>query len=141
MRIGGVDVPSDVHAVGHSDADVLLHALTDALLGAICEGDIGRLFPNTAEVNRDRDSSDFVLAAMERVIRSGFRVVNLDGVILAERPKMAPHIDAMRARIASVLEISENQVSVKAKTGEGVGEIGTSQAIAARVVVLLAASE
>ncbi|MEM0925627.1 MAG: 2-C-methyl-D-erythritol 2,4-cyclodiphosphate synthase [Planctomycetota bacterium] len=140
LRIGGIDVPSEHHAIGHSDADVLLHALTDALLGAICDGDIGRLFPNTSEINRDRDSSDFVLAAMERVTRCQFRVVNLDCVILAERPKMAPHIDAMRARIASLLQTSENRVSVKAKTGEGVGEIGTSQAIAARVVVLLGAS-
>ncbi|MEM6468375.1 MAG: 2-C-methyl-D-erythritol 2,4-cyclodiphosphate synthase [Planctomycetota bacterium] len=137
LRIGGIDIGCDFHAIGHSDADVLLHALTDALLGAICEGDIGRLFPNTAAENRNRDSREFVIAAMEKVKRAGFIVTNLDSVILAEKPKMAPHIDAMRNGIAPMLEIAEGQVSVKAKTGEGVGEIGTSQAIAARVVVLL----
>lgn len=137
LRIGGIDVPSDFHAIGHSDADVVLHALTDALLGAICEGDIGRLFPDDAAENRDRDSSDFVLAAMERVAAAGYAIGNVDGVILAQKPKMAPHIDLMRRRVAKLLSTAPSQVGLKAKTGEGVGEIGTSQAIAARVVVLL----
>lgn len=140
LRIAGVDVPSDFHAIGHSDADVVLHAMTDALLGAICEGDIGRLFPDDAAENKDRDSSDFVLEAMTRVIAAGYQVGNVDGVILAQKPKMAPHIDAMRNRMAELLSVDPSQVGLKAKTGEGVGEIGTSQAIAARAVVLLVPS-
>ena len=138
LRIGGVDIPAEVHAIGHSDADVLLHALTDALLGAIAEADIGRLFPNDADENRDRDSREFVEEAIRRVHARGMNVVNLDCVILAERPKMAPHIDSMREVIANLVDIGMDRVSVKAKTGEGVGEIGNAQAIAARVVVLVA---
>ncbi|MCC9601177.1 2-C-methyl-D-erythritol 2,4-cyclodiphosphate synthase [Stieleria sp. JC731] len=138
LRIGGVDIPADVHAVGHSDADVLLHAITDALLGAICDADIGRLFPDTADENKDRDSRDFVVEALTRVNQQGYAIVNFDCVILAERPKMAPHIDSMRTAVSEMLAIQPNQVSIKAKTGEGVGEIGTGQSIATRVVVLLA---
>lgn len=138
LRIGGVDIECDVHAIGHSDADVVLHAITDALLGAVCESDIGRLFPDNASENANRDSRDFVAAAMQRVAQHNMQVVNLDCVILAERPKMAPHIDAMRQVIATMLSVPTDRISVKAKTGEGVGEIGTRQAIAARVVVLLA---
>jgi 2-C-methyl-D-erythritol 2,4-cyclodiphosphate synthase len=129
-----------VHAIGHSDADVLLHALTDALLGAIAAGDIGRLFPDDAEVNRDRDSSDFVAAACSKVSSANWLVGNVDAVILAERPKMAPHIDAMRGKIAEMLHCSVDDVGLKAKTGEGVDAIGHGEAIAARVVVLLYAN-
>ncbi|MCS7471208.1 2-C-methyl-D-erythritol 2,4-cyclodiphosphate synthase [Stieleria sp. ICT_E10.1] len=138
LRIGGIDVPADLHAIGHSDADVLLHAITDALLGAICAADIGRLFPDTSDVNADRDSRDFVQAALDKVHQRGMGIVNLDCVILAERPKMAPHIDAMRAHVADMLGADADRVSIKAKTGEGVGEIGTGKSIATRVVVLLA---
>lgn len=138
LRIGGVDLPADVHAIGHSDADVLLHAITDALLGAICAQDIGRLFPDNDPANANRDSRDFVDAAIAKVHADNMRIINLDCVILAERPKMAPHIDAMRSQVASLLKIDSSRVSIKAKTGEGVGEIGTSQSIATRVVVLLA---
>ncbi|OYP39114.1 2-C-methyl-D-erythritol 2,4-cyclodiphosphate synthase [Rhodopirellula sp. MGV] len=138
LLIGGIEIPADVHAVGHSDADVLLHSLTDALLGAIADGDIGRLFPDTAAENKDRDSRDFVNEANARVNTQGYGIVNLDCVILAERPKMAPHIDSMRYAIAEMLGIDIGRVSIKAKTGEGVGEIGTGQSIATRVVVLLA---
>ncbi|MEO1524551.1 MAG: 2-C-methyl-D-erythritol 2,4-cyclodiphosphate synthase [Planctomycetota bacterium] len=139
LRIGGIDIDCDLHAIGHSDADVLLHAITDALLGAVCGEDIGRLFPDNAAENAGRDSRDFVDAAVTRVAEAGMRVGNLDCVILAQRPKMAPHIDSMRSTIADMLSVGIDQVSVKAKTGEGVGEIGTSQAIAARVVALLMA--
>ncbi|MCD0461138.1 2-C-methyl-D-erythritol 2,4-cyclodiphosphate synthase [Roseiconus lacunae] len=139
LRIGGVDIPAKVHAVGHSDADVLLHSITDALLGAICDSDIGRLFPDDQDVNKGRDSRDFLLEAFSRVRKRGYSVVNLDGVILAERPKMAPHIDTMRQTVAELLEMAPDRVSFKAKTGEGVGEIGTGQSIATRVVVLIAA--
>ena len=141
LRIGGIDVPADVHAIGHSDADVLLHAITDALLGAICQADIGRLFPDDAQENAGRESGDFVVAALEKVVERDMQVVNLDCVILAERPKMAPHIDAMRRSVADLLAIDVSQVSVKAKTGEGVGEIGTGKSIATRVVVLLAGTQ
>ncbi len=137
LRIGGVDVPGEVHAIGHSDADVLLHAITDAMLGAIAESDIGRLFPDTDSENRGRDSVEFLEEAIRRVHRLGMEIVNLDCVILAEQPKMAPHIDAMRTRISQALDITIEQISIKAKTGEGIGDIGSSAAIAARVVVLL----
>lgn len=138
LRIGGIDIPAQVHAIGHSDADVLLHSITDALLGAVCEADIGRLFPDNADENENRDSRDFVIAALEKVASHAMRIVNLDCVILAERPKMAPHIDVMRQTVSEMLGIDKSQISIKAKTGEGVGEIGTGKSIATRVVVLLA---
>jgi 2-C-methyl-D-erythritol 2,4-cyclodiphosphate synthase len=139
LRIGGIDVPGQVHTIGHSDADVLLHAITDALLGAVAEPDIGRLFPNDDPDNRDRESRDFVLEAIRRVRHHGMDIVNLDCVILAERPKMAPHIDSMRQTIATMIDVSIDRVGLKAKSGEGIGPIGNAQAIAARVVVLLQA--
>ncbi len=137
LRIGGIDIPGEVHTIGHSDADVLLHAITDALLGAVAEPDIGRLFPNNDPANRDRESRDFVHEAIRRVRHHGMDVVNLDCVILAERPKMAAHIDSMRELIASLLDIGSDRVGLKAKTGEGIGTIGNAQAIAARAVVLV----
>ncbi|GAA4458479.1 2-C-methyl-D-erythritol 2,4-cyclodiphosphate synthase [Novipirellula rosea] len=137
LRIGAMDIPAEVHAIGHSDADVLLHAITDALLGSVAEPDIGRLFPDNAEENRDRDSSEFLHEALRRVRHHGMEIVNLDCVILAERPKMAPHLDEMRETIAGLLDISVDRVGIKAKTGEGIGLIGSATAIAARVVVLV----
>ncbi|TWU42017.1 2-C-methyl-D-erythritol 2,4-cyclodiphosphate synthase [Novipirellula artificiosorum] len=137
LRIGGIDVPAEVHAIGHSDADVLLHAITDALLGTVCEADIGRLFPDDADENRDRESRDFVHEAIRRVRHHSMDLVNVDCVILAERPRMAPHIDAMRQSIAEMLDITIDRVSVKAKTGEGLGAIGNEAAIATHVVVLV----
>ena len=137
LRIGAMDIAAEVHAIGHSDADVLLHAITDALLGSVAEPDIGRLFPDNAEENRDRDSSEFLHEALRRIRHHGMEIVNLDCVILAERPKMAPHLDQMRETIAQLLDISVDRVGIKAKTGEGIGAIGGSTAIAARVVVLV----
>lgn len=137
LRIGGVEIPADVHAIGHSDADVLLHAVTDAILGAIAEQDIGRLFPNTDPENRGRDSADFVHEAIRRLRLRGMEIVNLDCVILAERPKMAPHIDAIRRVLAEQLDLTTDRISVKAKSGEGIGPIGHAEAIAARAVVLV----
>ena len=137
LRLGGVELASDIHAIGHSDADVLLHAITDALLGAIAEADIGRLFPDDDPENRGRDSADFVAEALRRIRHQGMEIVNLDCVVLAERPKLAPHIDAIRKCIASLIDVPVDRVSVKAKTGEGIGEIGSAAAIAARAVVLL----
>ncbi len=141
LRIGGIDIGDEslehFHAIGHSDADVLLHALTDALLGAIAAEDIGRLFPDDAAENHNRDSSEFVAAAFAKVQQAGYGIGNLDAVILAQAPKMAPHIDAMRGKIANMLGLSVDLVGLKAKTGEGVDAVGRSEAIAARVVVLL----
>ncbi|MEM6688016.1 MAG: 2-C-methyl-D-erythritol 2,4-cyclodiphosphate synthase [Planctomycetota bacterium] len=137
LVIGGMEIPAEVHAIGHSDADVVLHALTDAILGSVAKEDIGRLFPDDADENRDRDSRDFVAEAMRILNQSEYQIANVDAVILAERPKMAPHIDEMRKVISELLEIEIDQVSLKAKTGEGVGEIGSGVAIAARVVTLV----
>lgn len=137
LLIGGVEIPAEVHAIGHSDADVLLHSITDALLGAVAEQDIGRLFPDDDPQNRGRDSADFLLEAVHRVRHHGMEIVNLDCVILAERPKMAPHMEAMKEVISRHLDLSPDRLSIKAKTGEGIGPIGHAEAIAARVVVLL----
>lgn len=137
LRIGGVEIPADVHAIGHSDADVLLHAITDALLGTVAEQDIGRLFPDNDPENRGRDSADFLHEAIRRVRHHGMEIVNLDCVIMAERPKMAPHIDAMRQAIGGQLDVPPDRISIKAKSGEGIGPIGHAEAIAARVVVLV----
>jgi 2-C-methyl-D-erythritol 2,4-cyclodiphosphate synthase len=123
--------------VGHSDADVLLHAITDALLGAAALGDIGELFPDTDPANRGRDSALMLRAAMDRVLAAGWRLVNLDCVIFAQRPKILPHRPAMRKRIAEVLGVDESAVWLKAKTGESVGPIGDEQAIAAECVALI----
>lgn len=137
MRLGGVSVPHEKHAVGHSDADALLHAVTDALLGAAGLPDIGELFPNTDEANRQRDSADFLRAAYEKVQAAGYELVNLDCVVAAQRPKLAPYKDGMRHAIAGVLGVNPNQIGVKAKTGEGVGPVGLEEAIEARSVALL----
>ncbi len=137
LRIGGVEIPADIHAIGHSDADVLLHAITDALLGAVAETDIGRLFPDSDPENRGRDSADFVAEALRRVHHHAMDIVNLDCVVLVERPKLAPHIELIRNRISELIDVPTDRISVKAKTGEGIGDIGTGASIASRVVVLL----
>lgn len=137
VRIGGVDIPHDRGLLGHSDADVLLHAVTDALLGAAALGDIGRLFPDTDPSNRGRDSAEMLRAVMDRVRQAGWRVGNIDCVVLAQRPKIAPHREAIRARIADILALDIQQVEVKAKTGEGVGPVGREEAIDAQCIVFL----
>jgi len=137
LTVGGVQVPHDHHAVGHSDADVLLHAITDAMLGAAALGDIGEMFPDTAAENRGRDSADMLQLAAQRVAAAGYKAVNLDCIIFAQQPKLTPHKQNIRQRIASILEIDVNQINVKAKTGERVGPVGTGQAIMAQCVVLL----
>ena len=140
LRLGGVDVPHELQAVGHSDADVLLHAVTDAVLGAAVMGDIGELFPDTEGANRDRDSADMLHLAYEKVLAAGYRVSNLDCVVAAQRPKLLPYRDAIRQRIAGILGIEASCVSFKAKTGEGVGPVGREEAIMAQCVVLLVAT-
>ncbi len=137
MVLGGIEIPHDHHLVGHSDADVLLHALTDAVLGAAGLPDIGELFPNTAEENRDRNSADFLTAAYAKVREAGFRLVNADCVVAAQAPKLSPYKDAMRHRIAGLLGASPLDIGIKAKTGEEVGPVGRGEAIEARAVVLV----
>lgn len=123
--------------MGHSDADVLLHAVTDALLGAAGLPDIGQLFPNTDEANRGRDSAQMLRLAYDRVTAAGWRLVNLDCVVVAERPRLSPAKDRITARIAEILRVEPRQVNVKAKTGEGLGPVGAGEMIEARCVVLV----
>ena len=134
-------MPHDRQLVGHSDADVLLHAVTDALLGAAALPDIGRLFPNTDAANRGRDSAEMLSLVVAKVAAAGYHVVNLDCVVLAQRPKLADYIDAIRHRIAGILRLNPNQIGLKAKTGEGVGPIGHEEAIDAHCVALLDKAE
>lgn len=137
MRLGGVYIPHERRTVGHSDADVLLHAITDALLGAAALGDIGELFPDTAEENRGRDSADMLRLAYQRVREHGYKIVNLDCIVFAQRPKLSPHKEAIQERIAEILQITSNCIGVKAKTGEGVDAVGREDAIMAQCVALL----
>jgi len=137
LLIGGLAIPHDRQALGHSDADVLLHAITDALLGAAALGDIGEMFPDDDAVNKGRDSAEMLQAALARVTAAGWRVVNLDCVIFAQRPKILPHRQRIRERVAGILGGDVERVWLKAKTGERVGPIGEEQAIAAECVVLI----
>ena len=137
LRLGGIDIPHDAHAVGHSDADVLLHAVTDALLGAAALGDIGELFPDTDPVNRGRDSAEMLRLAYSRVNLAGFRLINLDCIVFTQRPKLGPHKAAIRGKIAKILDLPLDAVGVKAKTGELVGIVGRGEAIQAECVALL----
>ena len=137
LVLGGIVIPHDRQALGHSDADVLLHAITDALLGGAACGDIGEMFPDTDPANRGRDSAGMLQAAAARVAAAGWRVVNLDCVIFAQRPTILPHRPRIQCRIAEILAIDPGAVWLKAKTGEGVGPIGAQEAIAAECVVLL----
>lgn len=137
LILGGVTIPSPVGLDGHSDADVLLHAITDALLGALALGDIGEWFPNTDPQWTNADSAVFVKAAVAEVRRRGWEIGNLDCTIHAERPKLSPHKPQIAARVAELLAISVDEVNVKAKTGERVGPIGRQEAMDADAVVLL----
>jgi 2-C-methyl-D-erythritol 2,4-cyclodiphosphate synthase len=123
--------------VGHSDADVLLHAVTDALLGAAALGDIGEMFPDTDPTNRGRDSAEMLALAARRVEAAGYGIANLDCIVFAQAPKLSPYKDAIRRRIAEILSLAVEQVGVKAKTGEGVGPIGCGEAVSAECIVLL----
>ncbi len=137
MIIGGVDIPHARGLKGHSDADVLLHAITDALLGALALGDIGKHFPDTDERYKGADSRMLLREAMRLVKTHGYIVGNIDSTIIAQAPKMAPHIASMAAHIASDLDVAASQVSVKAKTNERLGYLGREEGIAAEAVVLL----
>ncbi|MDB5750709.1 MAG: 2C-methyl-D-erythritol 2,4-cyclodiphosphate synthase [Ramlibacter sp.] len=137
LVLGGVEIPYERGLLGHSDADALLHAITDALLGAAGLGDIGRHFPDTDERFRGADSVLLLQEAMRRVRAAGWQLVNVDSTIVAQAPKLAPHIEAMCARIAKALGVTPQQVNVKAKTAEKLGPVGMGQSIEARAVVLL----
>ncbi len=130
LVIGGVRVPSDVHLHGHSDGDVLVHAVVDAILGAAALGDIGGMFANTDPVNRNRDSIEMLVAAVERIQAAGWRVGQIDAVIIAESPRIAPHTGAMRLRLAIALGVGISDVSVKGKSNEGMGFVGRGEGIA-----------
>ena len=137
LILGGVEIPYEKGLLGHSDADALLHAITDALFGAAGLGDIGRHFPDTDAQFRGADSVVLLTEAARRVRALGWRIGNVDSTIVAQAPKMAPHIPAMCARIAAALELAPAQVNVKAKTAEKLGPVGQGQSIEARAVVLL----
>ena len=137
LILGGVRVEHARGLAGHSDADVVLHALTDALLGAAGLGDIGDAYPDTDPVHEDADSALFLRETLARLNRAGFAVVNVDVIVFAQEPKLGPAKSAIRANLARLLGIGEGEVNVKAKTGEGVGHIGRAEAIACQVVALI----
>jgi len=137
LIIGGVQIEHSHGLLGHSDADVLLHALTDALLGAAGMGDIGQLFPDTDAQYHNADSRVLLRQAFAKVQAVGWQVVNIDATILAQAPKMAPHTPQMRAHIAADLGLELDQINLKATTNEGLGPIGRQEGIAAQAVVLL----
>ena len=137
LVIGGVDIPFDKGLLGHSDADVLLHAITDALLGAAALGDIGRHFPDTDPQFAGADSAVLLAEAARRVRAQGYAIVNVDSTVIAQAPRLAPYMDAMRAAIARVLALEQAQVNVKAKTAEKLGPVGEGRCIEARAMVLL----
>jgi 2-C-methyl-D-erythritol 2,4-cyclodiphosphate synthase len=137
LVLGGVEIPFDRGLLGHSDADALLHAITDALLGAAGLGDIGRHFPDTDAAFEGADSVVLLQEAARRVGSAGWSVVNLDSTVVAQAPRLAAHIEAMRARIAGALALDVAQVNVKAKTAEKLGPVGEGLAIEARAIVLL----
>ncbi len=137
LRLGGIDLDFEYHLAGHSDADVLLHAITDSILGAANMGDIGEMFPDTDPRNRGRDSAHMLAAAQERIERGGWAIVNIDCVVLAERPKLSPYREQISQQIATILGIAPDQVSLKGKTGEKTGDIGHGKIIQAMCVCLL----
>ncbi len=137
LMLGGVHVPYSKGLLGHSDADALLHAITDALFGAAGMGDIGSHFPDTDAAFQGADSAVLLAEAARRIREKGYSIGNVDSTIIAQAPKLAPHIGAMRARIATILGIAPDCVNVKAKTAEKMGPVGEGLAIEARAVVLL----
>jgi 2-C-methyl-D-erythritol 2,4-cyclodiphosphate synthase len=137
LIIGGITIPYEKGLLGHSDADVLLHTLSDACLGAIGEGDIGRHFPDTDPNFKDADSAKLMEHVWQLVKDKGYELVNADCTIIAQKPKMAPYIEQMRGRIAELLEAAPEQINVKATTTEKLGFTGRGEGIASQVVVLL----
>ena len=140
LRLGGIDIDFDFHLAGHSDADVLLHAITDSLLGAANLGDIGELFPDTDPAHKGKDSAVMLAAANDLIRQQGWLIQNLDCVVLAERPKLLPFKLQIAERIAHILSVLPEQVGLKAKTGEKTGEVGQGKIMQAMCVCLLARS-
>jgi 2-C-methyl-D-erythritol 2,4-cyclodiphosphate synthase len=137
LVLGGVEIPSDLGLHGHSDADVLSHAVIDALLGAAGLGDIGEHFPDTDERFKDADSLALLAQVVQTVLAAGLEVVNVDCTVIMEQPKLSPHRAAIRARLASALDLELTRVNVKATTGEGLGFIGRGEGVAALAVASL----
>lgn len=137
LILGGVTIPYAKGLAGHSDADALLHALADAILGALAEGDIGRHFPDSAAEFKNIDSRILLERVAQMMREKGFALLNADATILAEAPKMAPHIPAMKQNISTALVVKPDQVNIKATTTESLGHIGQGEGIAAHAVVLL----
>jgi 2-C-methyl-D-erythritol 2,4-cyclodiphosphate synthase len=137
LALGGISVPHERHAVGHSDADALLHAVIDALLGAASMGDIGELFPDTDPQHKGRNSAEMVTAVCERLRAHDWHIVNVDCIVFLERPKLGHYKNAIRMRVAELLEVPAHDVGVKAKTGEGLDAVGREEAVAAQCVALI----
>lgn len=137
LILGGVEIPSDVGLDGHSDADVLTHAIIDALLGAAGLGDIGQHFPDSDERYRDADSLELLASVLPLVFAQGLEPVNVDSTVVMERPKLAPHREAIRESLAAALGVAPARVNVKASTGEGIGFVGRGEGVAALAVVSL----
>jgi len=137
LTLGGIQIPSEVGLQGHSDADAICHAVTDAILGAAGLGDIGEMFPDTDPANKDRDSIGMLEAAVRRISSAGYRVNQVDVSVVAETPRLAPHRDKIRSRLASALGIDSASVSVKGKTNEGMGWIGRKEGLACIAVATL----
>lgn len=137
LILGGVQIPSDVGLAGHSDADVLLHAITDALLGAAALGDIGVHFPDTDDAYEGADSVELLISAARLVREAGYGVVNVDAVVVLEAPKLKPYVGAMREKIAEALGIEVGAVSVKATTSERIGFVGREEGASAQAICLL----
>lgn len=141
LVLGGVEIPFEKGLLGHSDSDVLTHAICDALLGAAALGDIGTHFPDNDPKWAGASSLDLLASVMEMLTEHGYSIANIDATVMAERPKLKPYIQAMRERLASVLGIHVDRVSVKAKTNEGLESVGRGEAIAAQAMALLARAE
>lgn len=141
LILGGIEIPFEKGLAGHSDADILMHAMTDALLGAAALGDIGELFPPTDDQWKDAASEVFLKHAVELVQGYGYRVLNVDAVVIIERPKILPHRDAIRDNLAGILGIERGRIGLKAKTSEGVGPVGHGEAAEAHVVATLERDE
>lgn len=137
LIVGGVDIPHSMGLLGHSDADVLLHAISDAILGAAALGDIGGMFPDTDEKWKDADSLELLKAVVNRINQEGYTVGNIDSTVIAQQPKMKPYISEMRNNIANACGVDVSQISVKATTEEGLGFSGRQEGISAHAVCLL----
>jgi 2-C-methyl-D-erythritol 2,4-cyclodiphosphate synthase len=137
LKLGGVLIPSDVGLLGHSDGDAICHAVTDAIMGAIGMGDIGEMFPNTDPENKGRDSIEMLEVAVRRIAAAGYLVNQVDVTVIAETPKLLPHRDAIRTRLAGALGIESASVSVKGKSNEGMGWIGRKEGLACIAVATL----